>query len=384
MTLTPELHAAALAALRCYDRPPRLSGTPPPDGNESLLGERRNKDIAATLLQPLGAGLINHTFLVDTAALGHAPPLQAVLQRVNPLFGLAVNDDIAAVTGHLRQAGLPTPQLYCTSAGAPAVDLGAGGVWRLLTLMPGETFTKVDPALAHQAGRLVARFHQGLLDLQRRFRFTRPGAHDFARHRDNLRAAVAKAPTAANLPADFDELAAEILARCAEVPLELAGPLRLCHGDLKISNLLFLPGPDGYAGHCLVDLDTLAYLPLALELGDALRSWCNPYDENNPEGRFDLDLFTAALSGYAGPAATFITAAEQQQLVAGTLRVALQLAARFAADVVNQSYFGWDATRFPSRAEHNLIRARGQLSLVRSLIQQRPQAEAVVAQLFPQ
>lgn len=384
MTLTPELRAAALAALRCYDRPPRLSDTPPQDRGESLLGERRDRDIAAALLQPLGAGLINHTFLLDTAALGHEPPLQAVLQRVNPLFGLAVNDDIAAVTGHLHRAGLPTPQLYCTSDGAPAVDLGTGGVWRLLTLMPGQTFSKVDPALAHQAGRLVGRFHQGLLDLQRRFRFTRPGAHDFARHRDNLIAAAAKAPTAANLPADFGELAAEILARCAEVPLLLTGPLRLCHGDLKISNLLFLPGPDGYVGHCLVDLDTLAYLPLSLELGDALRSWCNPYDENNPEGRFDLDLFTAALSGYAGPAATFITAAEQQQLVAGTLRVALQLAARFAADVVNQSYFGWDATRFASRAEHNLIRARGQLSLARSLSQQRPQAEAVVARLFPQ
>lgn len=384
MTLTPELRAAGLAALRRYDRPLRLPGAPAASPPVPLLGEQRDEQIAAAFLQPLGSGLINHTFRIDTAALGHEPPVQAVLQRVNPLFGIAVNDDIAAITDHLQQVGLPTPQLYRTSEGATAVDLGSGGVWRLLTLMPGDTFNKVSPALAHQAGRLVARFHDSLLGLRHRFRFTRPGAHDFGRHRQNLRAAVAKAPTVADLPDEFAGLAAEILGRCAEVPLELDGPLRLCHGDLKISNLLFLPGADGHVGHCLVDLDTLAYLPLPLELGDALRSWCNPYDENNPEGRFDLELFTAAISGYAAHAAAFVTAAERQQLVAGTLRVALQLAARFAADVVNQSYFGWDATRFRSRAEHNLIRARGQLSLARSLSQQRPQAEAVVARLFPE
>lgn len=394
MTMTPELRARCLAALRRYDRNlttvgpplPGVGGSPLPGAGEPLLGALRDEQVPAALVRPLGAGLINQTFLVDTAALGHAPPVRAVLQRVNPLFGLAVNDDIAAITHHLQASGLPTPLLYRTSAGAPAADLGADGVWRLLTLMPGETFNKVDPELAYEAGRLVARFHRSLLDLPHRFRFTRPGAHDLARHLATLRAAVAKAAAVADVPADFSALAAEILMRCEQVPRELAGPLRLCHGDLKISNLLFVPGegPDAgrRVGHCLVDLDTLAYLPLALELGDALRSWCNPHDENNPDGRFDVELFTAALSGYAVHGAAFVTAAERQELVAGALRVTLQLAARFAADVVNQSYFGWDPGRFPTRAEHNLIRARGQLSLARSLSAQRPQAEAVVARLF--
>jgi Ser/Thr protein kinase RdoA (MazF antagonist) len=255
-------------------------------------------------------------------------------------------------------------------------------VWRLLTFVPGATFHKIDPALAAEAGQLVARFHQSLLDLPHRFHFTRPGAHDLGRHLATLRAAVNKAPGVADLPADFPLLAAEILARASELPLEFEAPLRLCHGDLKISNLLFLPTGGTHVGHCLVDLDTLAYLPLGLELGDALRSWCNPDDENNPAGRFDLELFAAAVGGYARHGAAFVTPAEQQQLVTGTLRVALQLAARFAADVVNQSYFGWDATRFPSRAAHNLVRASGQLSLARSLAAQKTQAEALVARLF--
>jgi Ser/Thr protein kinase RdoA (MazF antagonist) len=372
MTMLPALRATCLAALRRYELP--------------LLDGLQDDLVPPALVMPLAGGLINQTFLVDTAALGQNPPVRAVLQRVNPLFGRAVNDDIAAITHHLCERGLATPLLYRTRDGATAVDLGDAGVFRLLTFEPGETFHKITPALAYQAGLLVARFHGGLLDLTHRFAFTRPGAHDLAKHLATLRAAVEKAPTVASVPADFASLATEILARGAELPLDLAGPLRLCHGDLKISNLLFLPtGADGaksYVGHCLVDLDTLAYLPLSLELGDALRSWCNPDDENNPAGRFDLDLFTAAIRGYAAVGAAFVTASERDQLVVGTLRVALQLAARFAADVVNQSYFGWDSARFASRAEHNLIRARGQLSLARSLLSQRAAAEAVLAQCF--
>lgn len=384
MTMPSELRATCLTALRRYDRPLRLG---PRDGTDPgpLLGELPDEQVPAALVQPLGGGLINQTFLLDTAALGDPSPVRAVLQRVNPLFGFAVNDDIAAITHHLHERGLATPQLYRTTDGGSAADLGPAGVWRLMTFVPGETFHKITPELAYAAGQLVARFHRSLLDLSHRFQFTRPGAHDFARHLATLRAAVAKAPTVANVPADFPQLAAAILARSSAVPLEFAAPLRLCHGDLKVSNLLFLPtdgarGP--YVGHALVNLDTLAYLPLGLELGDALRSWCNPDDENNPAGRFDLELFAAAVGGYASHGAQFVTAAEQQQLVSGTLRVALQLAARFAADVVNQSYFGWDKTRFASRAQHNFIRAHGQLSLAESLSAQRAPAEALVARLF--
>ena len=50
------------------------------------------------------------------------------------------------------------------------------------------------------------------------------------------------------------------------------------HGDPKISNLMFARDSD--RGLCLIDLDTLGPMPIALELGDALRSWCNPAAED--------------------------------------------------------------------------------------------------------
>ena len=47
----------------------------------------------------------------------------------------------------------------------------------------------------------------------------------------------------------------------------------------------------------------------------------------------------------------------------GLERVSLELCARFAADALDESHFAWDSEAFPTAGEHNLYRARGQLSL---------------------
>ena len=60
--------------------------------------------------------------------------------------------------------------------------------------------------------------------------------------------------------------------------------------------------------------------------------------------------------------------------------VSLELASRFAADAILDSYFGWDATRFPSRRAHNLVRARGQFSLARCVRQRGPELREAARQ----
>ncbi len=59
----------------------------------------------------------------------------------------------------------------------------------------------------------------------------------------------------------------------------------------------------------------------------------------------------------------------------------MELAARFCTDALEESYFGWDASRFASAAEHNLVRARAQLSLARSIRASLPQLSALVDEL---
>ena len=55
--------------------------------------------------------------------------------------------------------------------------------------------------------------------------------------------------------------------------------------------------------------------------------------------------------------------------------ISTELAMRFAADALNESYFGWNAERFPSRGDHNLVRAQGQANLARAVGLVRREAE---------
>jgi hypothetical protein len=123
-------------------------------------------------------------------------------------------------------------------------------------------------------------------------------------------------------------------------------------------------------------------MPLPLELGDAFRSWCNPRGEDDQSSAFSLELFRGAIEGYAAGAAGWITPAEYSAIVPATLTIYVELAARFCADALNESYFGWDAGRYPSRSVHNQLRAASQLAAARSLLDVRGAAEEVVRSVF--
>ena len=64
---------------------------------------------------------------------------------------------------------------------------------------------------------------------------------------------------------------------------------------------------------------------------------------------------------------------EKIAIVVGLETVCIELAARFTVDMFEDRYFGWDPSRFASRREHNLVRARGQLALGRQVAAARPE-----------
>ncbi|MFO0581483.1 MAG: phosphotransferase [Anaeromyxobacter sp.] len=330
--------------------------------------------LEAAPASPVDAGLINRTFVV------RGPDGRSVLQWVNPIFGPEVNEDIEAVTAHLAARGFPVPRLVRTRAGALSAADSASGHWRLMTFVAGLTFHKATgPALCGSAGRLVGRFHRAVADLAHVFAHRRPHVHDTPRHLAHLADVLSRKAGHRN-HALVAPVAREILARGADLPVVSGLPQRVVHGDLKLSNLLFSPEGEAIA---LIDLDTLARMSVVLELGDAWRSWCNPAGEDDPSAaRLDLGLFEASVRGYAEGAAGLLEPAELAALPRAVELIALELSARFCADALDESYFGWDRSRFPSASEHNLLRARGQLALARSAAEQRPAQERVVAAAF--
>ena len=263
------------------------------------------------------------------------------------------------------RCGLPTPRLLRTDAGALCVPV-EGGAWRVMNFIPGRTHHRVStPDLAREGGALVARFHLATDSLVHDYVHVRPGAHDTVEHMRRLAACGATGPAGA--------LADQILDAWRSWSGRLDLPTRHAHGDLKISNLRF--DAEG-RGICLVDLDTLARLSLDVELGDAWRSWCNPVGEDSLDTRFDLPTFEAAVTGYRSVRPW--QREEAEALVPGVERIALELASRFCRDAVEDSYFGWDASRFPSRVAHNLFRAEGQARLAASVRAQRRAAERII------
>ena len=321
-------------------------------------------------IEPLQGGLINLTFAVESGERA------LILQRLNPIFSPAIHDNIIAVSEQLRQRGEQSPVLLQNADRQPFVDLDDAGIWRLMTRLPGETFASLcgpeGPARARSAGALIARFHDALADLQHSFRGLRSGVHDTEAHLTKLgEALVWGRQRDHRLLPEVRALSASIRGAAALLPVLSREPSFVVHGDLKISNVLF----DGSRAHALIDLDTVARMPLWMELGDAWRSWCNPGGEDQSTAHFDLDLFAASARAYLGTLRTPLSAEVRRSLVHGVEWIALELAARFAADAIFENYFGWDRSRFAAAGEHNLLRARGQWALFQAALETRPARE---------
>ncbi len=328
----------------------------------------RWSDLAGRPHAPHGGGLINRTFVVE----GRAG--KVIVQELHPVFAGVVNEDIDAVTAHLAGKGLVTPRPVRTDDGALWVEDAGGRPWRALSYVEGQSFDRVPSvALAREAGRIVARFHGAVADLEHDYRHVRAGVHDTKKHLATLEGALAD-HAGHRLFGEVEPSARRLLAEAARLP-DLSGlPSRHAHGDLKISNLLFR---DEQAV-CLVDLDTLGRMIWPFEMGDALRSWCNPAGEDVAKVAIDVGTFGAALAGYGEVARPLglVSAAEAGALVDGLATICLELSARFLADALREAYFGFDARRFPARGEHNLVRGLGQLALFDSVQAKRAALES--------
>jgi aminoglycoside phosphotransferase (APT) family kinase protein len=314
-------------------------------------------------------GLINHTFLVGE-------PPRFVLQQVNAVFPLTIHERIQRVTGHLAERGMATPRVVPAADGRLVIPGPDGTCWRLMDFVPGVTVDRVDTTVrAAGAAALVGRFHSALLDYPGDLSPLRPDPHDTLRHMATLEAAML-ACGEHRLCDGVRALGQRVLEgwhRWRERFDDTGLPVRPAHGDLKISNLRF-----DTAGRavCLIDLDTLSSMPLALELGDAMRSWCSRGGEDGAEVDVDLEVFEAALGGYRSTAG-FASRDELASIAPGTWRICLELAARFGADAFHEAYFGWDPTVAPGRGEHNLLRARGQLALAQAVERRMPALQAI-------
>lgn len=325
------------------------------DAVRRVLGAWSLQDVRVS---SLGGGLINRTYLIEGAR--H----RLVLQRVSPIFDPRIHENIAAVTTRLAERGEATLTLVPADDGRLFVE--GDGVYRMYRYVDGVSFDVVpNLAAARSAGALLGRFHDALVDLDHPFVGLRQGVHDTARHLQTLRDAV-EARRSHPLHGEVMALANELLEEAERLDDLPSLALVVGHGDPKLANILFQRMREGVA-LCLVDLDTVGPIHLGHELGDMWRSWCNRATEDAPCARLDLEVMAESFAGYVEGLGRSPSSDERAAALLGPQWIALELSARFAADVLIEGYFGWDASRFATRGHHNLARARGQWALYEAM-----------------
>jgi len=298
-------------------------------------------------IAPVSAGLVHDTFAIDASSGKY------IIQRLHPvLASKAIAKDFLHVTRFLKAQGFPTPDCILTKNGDVLVIDGAHR-WRLQTRLPGKTVEVIkDKAMARAAGEMYARFHKVLDAFPYTFGSTKI-LHQTEKIYEKFLRTIEKH--------DVTEVKEEVdFLRC-ELPkyfLPARLPMRVIHGDPKISNILF--DSKGRA-KAIIDLDTCNRRPLLVELGDAFRSWCGGV-EDDPKNTFSLPMFRAAWVGYKKGAGDMMTKSELQHVPKAIGTITLELAARFLTDYFDDNYFGWDKSRYESRRAHNLARCRGQIA----------------------
>jgi len=345
-------------------------------------------DDALADIREYGAGNINDTYLVTTAA-GRRFVLQRINRRVfkNPEWIMAnirvYNEHVAArlaAEKDTAERGWATPQITPADDGRDYVLDAAAGFWRALTFIEGaRTFPKIrDAHHAHEVGYALGRFHSLISDLDTgRLHDTLEGYHITPRYLAHHDAVVAhggfaRTPEVA-YGLRFVAARRDVISVLEDAQAQGKLRLRPTHGDPKVDNVMI----DDVTGQAvgIIDLDTIKPGLVQYDIGDCLRSGCNPLGEDAEDidaVYFDMDLCRAILQGYLPLVREFYTADDYAYLYAAVRLLTLEQGLRFFTD-----YLEGNVYYKVKHARHNLTRALVQFKLVESIEAQEAEIRGI-------
>ncbi len=321
---------------------------------------------------PVGNGLINSTFRVDTDSCAY------IVQKINNKVFRdveALMENICGVTTFLREkivsaGGDPdreTLNVIYTKNGFSYYRCKNGYYWRCYEFISDTVvYNSVECSDDFYSCALGFSNFQRLLDGYPAARLyeTIPDFHNTPDRCAKLMRAVRN-----DLCNRLDEVRAEIsfvTSRAGElsyfVDLLSNGelPLRITHNDTKLNNILF--DRQSNKALCVVDLDTVMPGAVAYDFGDAIRSGAPTLNEDTltpDKVKLDLDLFEAFTKGFLEGCGDCLTENEIDSLVWGAKLITLECGIRFLTD-----YLEGDVYFKTTREGHNLSRARSQFALV--------------------
>ena len=255
---------------------------------------------AGISLEGLTQGYINDTFRV------HTPKGDGfIVQRINPAVfpnPEVLMANLEAVLPLLEAPGYQELKLQQNIQGRTFEKDAGGSLWRVFHYIPhSASYTQVETLkMAGEAGRIVATFHF-LVSARapEALQVPLPGFHDIHLRVTQLEAAISGATAERSQKcSDLITQAEALYAFCRQIPFAKL-PLRVCHNDTKLSNILF--DTRSKEALCLIDLDTLMPGHLLYDFGDAARGLIPRPSENIETAKMpnpDLARFEAFVKGW--------------------------------------------------------------------------------------
>jgi hypothetical protein len=341
---------------------------------------------------PYGSGHINDTFALVMDQAGYA--IRYILQRINDrVFREPVKlmDNVSRICTELhkrldaedvRDASRRALTVIPALDGAPCVIDGEGSVWRLYLFVEDAVGYDIveNTTQAYEAARAFGEFQKLLTALPgERLNETIPGFHDtparFRRFREVVQADPEGLVSTAGPEIDFYLSYEQEVGRLVDLHARGLIPERVTHNDTKLNNVLI--DSESHKAMCVIDLDTSMPGLAAYDFGDLVRtSTVSAAEDETDLSLINVrkDMFQALAKGYLSSAAGFLTDGERDNLFFGGKLMTYEVGMRFLTDYLEGNpYF---KTRY---AEHNLVRCRTQLTIVRELEKYRNELEDFVS-----
>jgi hypothetical protein len=339
-----------------------------------------------------GNGNINNTYLVkpETGEEGYF-----ILQRVNnrvfrspELVLRNMRISIEHIQRKLRTSVLnpgrrwEVPDLLLTRDGRDHWIGPDGSFWRALSFISNARTLDVIRDLGHarEVGYALAMFHTLLSDLPSdSLADTLEGFHvtpGYLRHYEEVLTKHNHLPGSPELKycREFVEKRSVWASLLEDARAEGKLLPRPIHGDPKVNNILLDTVTERAVG--IIDFDTVKPGLVHYDIGDCLRSGCNPMGEETESWeriRFDTDLCRAILHGYLSLSGGFLTKNDFFYIYDSIRLITFELGLRFFTDYLEGNvYF---KIKHP---EHNLARALVQFRLTESIESQESTIRSII------
>lgn len=326
--------------------------------------------------QEVNNGYINDTYLV----LVNTFP-KYILQRINS----SVFSDTEGLMQNIQQAfrfldaaDYAKIELKKTKTGAGYYRSESNESWRLMTFIAESTTynTTKDPKIAFEAGRILGRFHQLMAKAPSHlYTPTIPDFHSISLRKVQFETAVLaqNQPEKIRRTAALQDLIATLMPHMVALS-EQAQPLRVCHNDTKLNNILF--AKNDHKGLCFIDLDTLMPGYFYYDFGDTVRTLVNtaPEDEQDlSKITFNEDLFQVCIDGL-GANGPLLSRAEINALPMGAVYMPFMHGLRAYTDYLNGNVYYKVAY-----ADQNLDRSKSLFHFSQLALEKVPYMKSVLA-----